>query len=98
MFSVEVRVRACTRASPAPRPLLTPDRESGSEAKRERSGDMAEQLLLFANELRTRAREILVRAAGTDDLEAREMMLVIATDYRNLARRADQRAREAVAA
>jgi len=29
---------------------------------------MAEQLLLFADELRTRAKEILVRAASTDDL------------------------------
>jgi len=55
---------------------------------------MAEQLLSFANELRTRAREILDRAANTDDLEAQEMMHGIAAGYQNLARRVDQRVRE----
>lgn len=45
---------------------------------------MAEQLLLFANELRTRARDILVRAANTEDLEAEEMMHVIAAGYQRL--------------
>ena len=59
---------------------------------------MAEQLLLFANELRTRAREILVRAANTDDPEAQEIMRVIAAGYQSLATRADQRVREAVRA
>ena len=59
---------------------------------------MAEQLLLFANELRTRAREILVRAANTDDLEAQEVMHAITTGYQKLARRVDQRARETVTA
>jgi hypothetical protein len=39
---------------------------------------MPEQLLLFANELRTSAKEILVRAASTDDLEAQEMMRLVA--------------------
>ena len=53
------------------------------------------QLVLFANELRTRAREILVRAESTDDLEAQETMRVVATGYQNLAQRAEQRAREA---
>ena len=55
---------------------------------------MAEQLLLFANELRTRAREILVRAASTDDSEAQGMMRVIAACYEKLARRVEQRVRE----
>jgi hypothetical protein len=59
---------------------------------------MAEQLLLFANELRTRARDILVRAVNTEDPEAQEMMRVIAAGYQRLARRADQGAREAVTA
>ena len=53
------------------------------------------QLVLFANELRTRAREILVRAESTEDLEAQETMRVVAADYQKLARRAEQRAREA---
>jgi hypothetical protein len=53
------------------------------------------QLVLFADELRTRAKEILVRAESTDDLEAQETMRVVATGYQNLARRAEQRAREA---
>jgi hypothetical protein len=59
---------------------------------------MAEQLLLFANELRTRAREILVRAANTDDPEAQGMMRVVAAGYVGLARRAEQRASETVRA
>jgi hypothetical protein len=59
---------------------------------------MAEELLLLANELRTRAREILLRAANTADLEAQRMMHVIAADYQKLARRVDQRIREAVRA
>ena len=53
------------------------------------------QLLLFANELRTRAKEILVRATNTVDLEAQEMMRVIAAGYQKLARRVEQRVREA---
>jgi hypothetical protein len=56
---------------------------------------MAEQLLLFADELRTRAKEILVRAANTDDLEAQDTMRVIAAGYEKLARRVDKRVREA---
>ncbi len=59
---------------------------------------MAEQLLLFANELRTRAKEILVRAAGTDDPETQGMMRVVAAGYVGLARRVEQRVREADAA
>jgi hypothetical protein len=57
---------------------------------------MAEQLLLFANELRTRAKEILVRASSTDDQEARGMMRTIAAGYMGLARRVEKRIREAV--
>jgi hypothetical protein len=57
---------------------------------------MAEQLLLFANELRTRAKEILVRASSTDDQEARGMMRTIAAAYMGLARRVEKRIREAV--
>jgi hypothetical protein len=56
---------------------------------------MAEQLLLFANELRTRAKEILALAVSTDDLEIRNMRRVIAAGYEKLARRIEQRAREA---
>jgi hypothetical protein len=59
---------------------------------------MPEQLLLFANELRTRAEEILIRAAGTDDSEARGMMRVVAAGYEKLARRIERRANEAVEA
>jgi hypothetical protein len=59
---------------------------------------MAEQLLLFANELRTRAKEILVQAVSTDDLEVRDMRHVIAAGYERLARRIERRAREAVEA
>jgi hypothetical protein len=53
------------------------------------------ELVLFANELRTRAEEILVRAAGTDDPEVQGMMRVVAAGYEKLARRAERRAREA---
>jgi hypothetical protein len=56
---------------------------------------MAEQLLLFADELRTRAKEILVRAASTDDPEAKDTMCVIAAGYEKLARRIERRARDA---
>jgi hypothetical protein len=57
---------------------------------------MAEQpLLLFADELRTRANEILARAASTDDLEAQGMMHVVAAGYEKLARRIERRVREA---
>jgi len=50
---------------------------------------------LFASELRTRAKEILVRAASTDDPEAQGMTHVVAAGYEKLARRAEQRIREA---
>jgi hypothetical protein len=53
------------------------------------------QLLLLATELRTRAEEILVRAANTVDLEVKETMRAVAADYQKLARRAEQRLREA---
>jgi hypothetical protein len=52
------------------------------------------QLLLFASELRTRAKEILVRAASTDDPEAQGAMHVVAAGYEKLARRVEQRIRE----
>jgi hypothetical protein len=52
-------------------------------------------LLLLASELRTRAKEILVRATNTADLEVQEMMRVIAAGYEKLARRAEQRVRNA---
>jgi hypothetical protein len=53
------------------------------------------ELISFANELRTRAEEILVRAAGADDPEVQGMMRVVAAGYQKLARRAEQRVREA---
>jgi hypothetical protein len=59
---------------------------------------MADELLLFANELRTRAKEILVRAASTDNSEARVRMRMVAAGYEKLARRIEQRLREAVGA
>jgi hypothetical protein len=57
---------------------------------------MAEQLLLFASELRARAKEILVLAVSSDDLEIRDMRHVIAAGYEKLAGRIEERAREAV--
>ena len=59
---------------------------------------MAEQLLLFASELRARAKEILVPAVSMDDLEIRDMRRVIAAGYEKLAQRIEQRARETVKA
>ena len=60
-----------------------------------RKRDMPDmQFLLFASELRTRAKEILARAANTDDPEAQETMLVVATGYQQLARQVEQRIRE----
>jgi hypothetical protein len=53
------------------------------------------ELISFANELRTRAEEILVRAANTNDREVQEMMRVVAAGYEKLARQAEQRVREA---
>jgi hypothetical protein len=52
-------------------------------------------LLLLASELRTRAKEILVRATNTADLEVQEMMRVVAVGYEKLAHRAEQRVRKA---
>jgi hypothetical protein len=51
--------------------------------------------LILATELRTRAEEILVRAANTDDLEIKETMRVVTADYQNLSRLTEQRLREA---
>jgi hypothetical protein len=53
------------------------------------------ELISFANELRTRADEILVRAAGAGDPEVQGMMRVVAAGYQKLARRVEQRVREA---
>jgi hypothetical protein len=50
---------------------------------------------LLADELRTRAREILVRAANTNDREVQKIMRVVAAGYEKLARQAEQRVREA---
>ena len=52
------------------------------------------ELISFANELRTRAKEILVRATNTADLEVQEVARVVAADYEKLAQRAEQRVRE----
>ena len=60
--------------------------------------DMAEQLLLFASELRARAKEILVLVVSADDRKIRDMRRVIAAGYEKLARRIEQRARETVKA
>jgi hypothetical protein len=50
---------------------------------------------LLADELRTRAREILVRAANTNDREVQKIMRVVAAGYEKLARQAEQRVRKA---
>ena len=49
------------------------------------------QLLLLASELRTRAEEILVRAASMDDSEIQGMMRGVAAGYQKLARQAERR-------
>jgi hypothetical protein len=54
------------------------------------------QLLLFAKELRARAKEILVLAASTEDLEVKDMRRLIAASYEKLALRAEQRKAETV--
>jgi hypothetical protein len=53
------------------------------------------ELVLLASELRTRAKEILIKAAGTRDPETKGMMRVVAADYQSLARRVEERVREA---
>ena len=52
------------------------------------------ELLLFASELRTRAKEILLRVASTDDLETQKTIRAVAADYQKLARQVEQRLRE----
>jgi hypothetical protein len=54
------------------------------------------QLLLFAKELRARAKEILVLAASTEDLEVKDMRRLIAASYEKLALRVEQREAETV--
>jgi hypothetical protein len=56
------------------------------------------ELLLFPSELRTRANEILVRAADTEDPEIQQMMRVVAGSYQKLALLVEQRLREPVEA
>jgi hypothetical protein len=51
---------------------------------------------LFAKELRARAKEILVLAASTEDLEVKDMRRLIAASYEKLALRAEQREAETV--
>jgi hypothetical protein len=61
-------------------------------------GDMSDvqfSFSLLADELRTRAKEILVRAANTNDREVQKIMRVVAAGYEKLARRAERRVREA---
>jgi hypothetical protein len=53
------------------------------------------ELVLLASELRTRANEILTKAASTGDPETQGMMRVVATGYEKLARQVEQRVREA---
>ena len=83
-----IRPRAvCYQGARSPAPRLSP---LNTEC------DMPHmELISFANELRTRAEEILVRAAGSDDPELQGMMRVIAAGYQKLARRVEQRVREA---
>lgn len=52
------------------------------------------ELVLFANELRTRAKEILDRAACADDPEIQGMMRAVAAAYEKLAQQVEQRVRE----
>ena len=87
-----VRPRLPCRPTPLP-----PARESGPGFSLRRTEcQMADvQLLLFACELRTRAHEILVRAANTRDLETQEMMHEVAASYRKLALQVEQRVRGA---
>jgi hypothetical protein len=93
------RLRCACGPAPARPRLPVPLPRTGSRGHPQSGDGVAIWLssLLFANELRTRAREISDRAASTDDLEAQETMHAIAAGYHNLARRVDERAREVVA-
>jgi SOS response associated peptidase (SRAP) len=79
------------QGNPAAAPMAVGVRASAWKRK---ECDMAEQLLSFASELRTRAKEILALAVSTDDLEIRAMRRAIAEGYEKLARRIERRARE----
>ena len=98
MFGVEGGARSRIRAPPAPSFPADGEGAGASIFLTADGVDMAEQLFLFANELRTRAKEILALAVSTDDLEIRNMRRVIAAGYEKLARRIEQRARETVEA
>ncbi len=54
-----------------------------------------QDLSLFAKELQTQATKILVRAASTDDSEAKVAMCEVAASYERLAKRAERLIREA---
>jgi hypothetical protein len=85
--SALVRARGFPQGARFPAPRLSP---LNTEC------DMPDtELISFANELRTRAEEILVRAAGAVDPEVQGMMRVVAAGYQKLARRVEQRVREA---
>jgi formate dehydrogenase maturation protein FdhE len=45
------------------------------------------EFLLLASELRSRAQEVLARAANMDDAQAQDIMRAIAVGYENLAQR-----------
>ena len=45
------------------------------------------EFLLLANELRSRAEEVLVRAANMDDAQARDIMRAVALNYEKSAQR-----------
>jgi hypothetical protein len=44
------------------------------------------EILLLASEMRSRAKEVLVRAANIDDAEAQDIMRAVAVSYEKLAR------------
>ena len=48
------------------------------------------EFLLLASELRSRADEILVRAANMDDAQAQDIMRAVALNQEKLARRLEQ--------
>jgi hypothetical protein len=45
------------------------------------------EFLLLASELRSRAEEVLVRAANIDDAQAQDIMRAVAVNHEKLARR-----------
>jgi hypothetical protein len=45
------------------------------------------EILILASEMRSRAKEVLVRAANIDNAEAQDIMRAVAVNYEKLARR-----------